>query len=141
MAAAHLDAELIEAKKFHGHLGPYLVLGMRMGHFIASVFGEKPFSYRIDVSVGWKPPPSCVIDGIQITTPCTVGNSMIRVEEPGDIKAWAEKDGERLELKLRPAIRERIDSETTRENEEAIAQQIWEESAEGLFIIRQYSIA
>lgn len=132
-----IDAELQDAKRFHGHLGPYLIVGMRMGHFISAVFGDEPFSYRIHSSVGWKPPPSCVIDGLQITTPCTVGNSMIQVEDLQDIAAWAENDAVQLSLRLRPAIRDRIDRETTKENEESLAQELWQTPAEELFIIEQ----
>jgi formylmethanofuran dehydrogenase subunit E len=140
MVKHYLDAELEEAKKFHGHLGPYLVIGMRMGHFIASVFGNRPFSYRITASVGWKPPPSCVIDGLQITTPCTVGNSMLKIESLSDVKVWADKDGERLEILLKPPLRRSIDRETTRENEEKAAEDLWRQGAEDLFVIRQFPL-
>ncbi len=135
MTNVPINAELQEAKRFHGHLGPYLVIGMRMGHFFSSALGEKPFSYRIHVSVGWKPPPSCVIDGLQITTPCTVGNSMIQVEDLSDITAIAQQDDRKIELLLLPKVRERIDRETNRENEEAIAQELWTEATEDLFCI------
>jgi formylmethanofuran dehydrogenase subunit E len=134
-----IDAELQAAKRFHGHLGPYLVVGMRAGHFIASVFGDKPFSYRIHATVGTNPPPSCVLDGLQITTPCTVGNSMLRAEPLDVVRVWAEKDSERLELILHPDVQQKIDTETNRSNEEQKAQEIWEEAAEALFIIKQYT--
>ena len=137
MSDKPIDAELQAAKRFHGHLGPYLVIGMRMGHFISAVFGEEPFSYRIQATVGWKPPPSCVLDGLQITTPCTVGNSMIQIEELGNITATARKDAETLTLQLRPAVRHRIDRETTKNNEESFARELWETPAEELFIIKQ----
>ncbi len=136
MSDPFIDSELLEAKKFHGHLGPYLVIGMRMGHFISSVFGEEPFSYRIHATVGWKPPPSCVIDGLQITTSCTVGNSMIVMEDLGDIKVLAENDDQKLDILLRESVRDRIDRETTRENEESFAVELWKMGAEELFVIR-----
>lgn len=130
-----MNTELLEAKQFHSHLGPYLVIGMKMGNFIRTTLGNKPFSYRIHTSVGLTPPTSCVIDGLQITTPCTVGNSMIRVEELGDIAAWAQQDDRRIELQLKSAVRKRIDNDTTRENEENIAQDLWETEIEELFEI------
>ncbi|TKJ42308.1 hypothetical protein CEE37_01110 [candidate division LCP-89 bacterium B3_LCP] len=135
----YVNAELMGAKKFHGHLGPYLVIGMRMGHLISSVLGDKPFSYRIHASVGWNPPPSCVIDGLQLTTPCTVGNSMIRVEELGDIEAWAKMDAREVKLRLIPQVRKRIDEETTKENEETFAGEIWEAGIEELFELHMSS--
>ena len=130
-----MDTELWEAKRFHSHLGPYLVIGMKMGNFICTNLGDKPFSYRIHTSVGLTPPTSCVIDGLQITTPCTVGNSMIQVEELGDIAAWVQEDDRRIRLQLKPTIRERIDQETTRDNEEEIAEELWQAETEELFDI------
>lgn len=130
-----MDTELLEAKRFHSHLGPYLVIGMKMGNFIRTTLGDKPLSYRIHTSVGLTPPTSCVIDGLQITTPCTVGNSMIRVEVLGDIAAWVQRDDQRIKLQLKPTIRERIDKETTRDNEEEIAEELWQADTEELFDI------
>jgi len=132
-----VSPELLEAKRFHGHLGPYLVVGMRMGNLFVEFLGDKPFSYRIHATVGWKPPPSCVIDGLQITTPCTVGNSMIRIEALGDITAWALKDGKKLSVQLHPHLREKIDLQTTKENEESFAQELWEMPAAELFNVEQ----
>jgi len=131
-----LPAELREAKQFHGHLGPYLVIGMAMGDFFASSLGEKPFSYKIEVACGHEPPPSCIIDGLQVTTPCTIGNSMLVAHDlAGTIWARAETKEQKVELMLRPKVRERIDKETTRENEEQIAVELYESGAEELFII------
>lgn len=130
-----ISAELLKAKRFHGHLGPYLVVGMRMGKLFTEAFGEQPFTYRIHTSVGLEPPPSCVIDGLQVTTPCTIGNSMIRVEGNRSVAAWAKKDGVKLEIRLRSDVQQRIDNDTTRENEESFAQELWEAEPDSIFQI------
>ncbi|RJP75799.1 MAG: hypothetical protein C4524_11405 [Candidatus Zixiibacteriota bacterium] len=129
----NLNAELSAAKRFHGHMGPYLVVGMRMGRLFCQAFGEAPFGFRIHTSVGLQPPFSCIIDGLQVSTPGTIGNSMIRVEGDFALAAWAQKDDRRLDVRLREEVRRRIDTETTRENEERIAAELWEAPAEDLF--------
>ncbi|MBU0518627.1 formylmethanofuran dehydrogenase subunit E family protein [bacterium] len=135
-----VDAELLEAKRFHGHLGPYLVVGMKAGHFIASVLGSDPFSYRIFATVGMKPPHSCVLDGLQVTTPCTIGNSMLQSKPLDGIIIWAEEGKQKLEFTLRESVQQHIDKDTNRDNEEQISQEIWESGAEELFIIRQTAL-
>ncbi len=136
----NLSPELIEAKKFHGHLGPYLVIGMRMGGIFCATWGDRPFGFRIHTTAGWEPPPSCIIDGLQISTPCTIGNSMLRVLQGDPLLAWAEKDGVRLEIALLPAVRTRIDRETTRENEESIAQDLWQAPLKELFEVKRTAV-
>lgn len=137
----NISSELLDAKRFHGHLGPYLVIGMRMGGIFCGTWGDRPFGFRIFTTAGWEPPPSCVIDGLQISTPCTIGNSMLRVLQGDPLRAWAEKDGIRLEITLQPAVRIRIDRETTRENEESFAQELWQAPPEELFEIRRTTLA
>lgn len=132
-----IDPELLKAKQFHGHLGPYLVVGLRMGKLITEAFGQSPFSYKIAVTVGWKPPQSCIIDGLQLTTPCTIGNSMIQVQDLQEIEAQAIMASEKLTLRLNPTIRTKIDRDTTKANEESFAQEIWEMQAENLFLVKQ----
>jgi hypothetical protein len=136
----NLSPELLEAKKFHGHLGPYLVIGMRMGGIFCATWGDRPFGFRIHTTAGWKPPPSCILDGLQISTPCTIGNSMLKVQEGDSLQSWAEKDGIRLEITLLPDVRTRIDRQTTRENEESFAQELWQAPAENLFEIRRTAV-
>ena len=63
MTEIKISEELQQAKKFHGHLGPFLAVGMVMGKVFCEVFGCEPFSYRIFTSVGLKPPLSCIISG------------------------------------------------------------------------------
>lgn len=82
MNAMSKSKRLLEAGvKFHGHLGPYLVLGLRMG--VVAVRILKPKGLReLSVRVWTKktPPQSCLLDGIQISSGCTLGKGSVRVE-------------------------------------------------------------
>ncbi|MGB9756630.1 MAG: formylmethanofuran dehydrogenase subunit E family protein [Candidatus Bathyarchaeales archaeon] len=72
-----------EAEKFHGHLGPFLVLGVRMGETakrILRIAHEENESLHITVKVPFLTPFSCVLDGIQVTTQCTIGNQKLKIE-------------------------------------------------------------
>ena len=79
---------LEEGVKFHGHLGPYLALGLRMG--IVAVRMLKPKGlHELSVKVWTKktPPQSCLLDGIQVSSGCTLGKGNVRVEAAEHIRA------------------------------------------------------
>ncbi len=72
---------LEKAVDFHGHLGPFLVLGVRMGLIGIRELEAKRGNPKLRVTVMTKPsvPFSCVIDGIQAATKCTIGNRKLRL--------------------------------------------------------------
>jgi formylmethanofuran dehydrogenase subunit E len=72
-----LKSLIEDAEKLHGHLGPFLVIGVRMG-MIAQKFLDK--NLHATVKTPFSTPFSCVIDGIQTATTCTVGNQRLKIE-------------------------------------------------------------
>jgi len=63
---------------FHGHLGPYLVLGILMGESAINKYKfRRYFGTEIFVKGVDKKPKSCLIDGLQISTGCTYGKGNI----------------------------------------------------------------
>lgn len=98
-------------RAFHGHLGPYVVLGYRMGrHALALTHSEGHFNIQAHVHCGARPPRSCLIDGIQLGAGCTLGkrNIVVSVDEG---PAWVEftaRDDRRVTLRLRPKVPGRI---------------------------------
>ena len=76
-----LEDTIEKAVDFHGHLGPFLVLGVRMGIIGVRELGAKKGNPKLRVTVMTKPsvPFSCVIDGIQTTTKCTIGNRKLKL--------------------------------------------------------------
>jgi len=82
-----LDAKLItlmeKAADFHGHLGPFLVIGVRMGNMAKRILKPNTVEHKELEATAKIPllvPFSCVLDGIQATTHCTVGNQKLRIE-------------------------------------------------------------
>jgi len=95
--------ELLErAVEFHGHGGPMMVVGLRMG-LAALRRLEAPgwFGLRCVAMLRWGPPDS-VIDGIQVSTGCTMGKRNMEVREREGIAAVFTMDnGTRLGIVLR----------------------------------------
>uniref|UniRef100_A0A7C1NBF0 Formylmethanofuran dehydrogenase n=1 Tax=candidate division WOR-3 bacterium TaxID=2052148 RepID=A0A7C1NBF0_UNCW3 len=69
---------LKNAARFHGHLGPWLVVGLRAGIYARRRFKCTPFQIRATIFCPPKPPVRCVIDGIQLGAGCTMGKGNIR---------------------------------------------------------------
>jgi formylmethanofuran dehydrogenase subunit E len=76
--------KLIEkAADFHGHLGPFLVIGVRMGNTAKRILNRNAMQHEkleTIVKIPLLIPFSCILDGIQATTHCTVGNQKLRIE-------------------------------------------------------------
>ncbi len=122
-----MPPELVRATGFHTHLGPYLVVGLRMGRVVTREFGSEPFTYRVSALTGKRPPYSCLVDGIQLATPCTTGNGGLEVEDERTMSIEvASKAGRRLVVSLRNEVFRRIEDECTEENQERFALKIWE---------------
>jgi formylmethanofuran dehydrogenase subunit E len=133
-----LPPELEQAGIFHTHVGPYLAIGLRMGRAVTDRLGSKPFSYRITARTGRRPPYSCLVDGVQLATPCTTGNGCLDVADQRtmSIEATA-KDGRSLAVALNPGVYRRIETECTEENQELFALEIWEMPEGDLLIVSE----
>jgi len=102
---------LDRAMEFHGHGGPFMVVGLRMGlTALRRLDARGWFDLRCRVSLRWRPPDSCVIDGIQSSTGCTMGKHNIEVEEWEGIAADFYKAGEHMRIILRQELFEKIGS-------------------------------
>jgi formylmethanofuran dehydrogenase subunit E len=99
------------AQKLHGHLGPFLVIGVRMGMIARkalSVATDQCTSLRANVKVPLFPPFSCLLDGIQVSTSCTVGNQRLTMENSEEIcVSFAKQNaGTAVKITLKPKIAE-----------------------------------
>ncbi len=81
MAKEELKLSIQNAVRLHGHLGPFLVIRVRMGILarkeLAS-FRCAESSLQVVVTVPPVTPFSCIADGMQATTRCTVGNRKLK---------------------------------------------------------------
>ena len=131
-----MNETLRKIKEFHGHLGPYAVIGYRMGKIANNELGNNPFSKKATVYTGTTPPLSCIIDGIQLSSGCTLGNGGIHVENKNQAKAvFTSKQDKRITLVLKPAIRREIDTTVTEENIIEYSEQIYIKPDRELFEI------
>jgi formylmethanofuran dehydrogenase subunit E len=78
-----LKTQIKDAVELHGHLGPFLVIGVRMGKVALQILksgNQQDGELHAWVEVPLRTPFSCTLDGIQSTTHCTIGNQRLRVE-------------------------------------------------------------
>jgi len=122
---------------FHGHLGPYAVIGYRMGLVANEQLGSDPFEKQVQVKTGTTPPLSCIIDGIQYSSGCTLGKGNISVKTLDDPTAiFTNKQGRSISITLKKDIRTEIDSRVTKDNMIAYSKNMFIRSNEELFIIQ-----
>jgi len=77
-----LTLDIKNAENLHGHLGPFLVIGVKMARLakkILNVNKNKLWSMRIMAELPLITPFSCILDGIQAITQCTIGNRKLEV--------------------------------------------------------------
>jgi len=108
-----LKVMIDNAQKLHGHLGPFLVRGVRMGMIAKKILGvsdDKCGFLKASVRVPLFPPFSCLLDGIQASTSCTVGNQRLTVENSKDIYVnFAEQNaGRTVKITLKPKMTEEL---------------------------------
>ncbi len=67
-------------RDFHGHLGPFAMLGYRAGRLAVHELGlPTHFGLSAAVHCPPQPPPSCFVDGVQYGTGCTLGKRNIEL--------------------------------------------------------------
>ncbi len=78
---------LREAGKFHGHLGPYLILGILAGELaLKKLKTKRYFGLQVNVWGANKKPKSCLVDGLQLSTGATYGKGNIQKLNGSGIK-------------------------------------------------------
>ena len=96
----------------HGHLGPFLVAGIRMGLLALELLNSPGyFGIRVISETGNETPLSCLTDGVQIGSGCTTGKGNLRVNDAGQPRVHFETaDGRKVVLTLRPEALENFRS-------------------------------
>ena len=108
-----IDDMLERGIKLHGHSGPYLNLGIKMGLLALELLDVKGyFDLSTEVEMEYRRPMSCLIDGLQISTGCTMGKGNIHIKDnPGSINVLFKSDNKMLFVNLKPEIKNLIDFE------------------------------
>jgi len=84
-----LENIIKKAVDFHGHLGPFLIIGVRMGLIGLRELELKEGAEKLHVTalLKYSVPFSCVLDGLQVTTGCTFGNQKLTLKNSSSITA------------------------------------------------------
>ena len=112
------SATVNAARKFHGHLGPFLVIGVRMGESALKQFnliGNERLDLRANVKVPLQTPFSCLLDGIQIATTCTIGNQRLTIQNAQNIQATftTQKQAKTIKITIKETLNQQLKQKQT----------------------------
>lgn len=112
----NMDTELKNimdrAAEFHGHLGPFLAIGVRMGLLAKKTLRSNGFKdLSVTVNTGNKTPLSCVVDGIQVATGCTLGKGNIAVTNLSELSAVFHAKHKAIRVKMRTEVFQSLKAE------------------------------
>ncbi len=109
-----LTALIEYARKLHGHVGPFLVIGLKMGAAAKKalkISDTECTHLTAEVTVPLHPPFSCLLDGIQVSTTCTIGNQRLQVKNSKTIQATftRQKDAKKVKITLTQNLSEQLE--------------------------------
>lgn len=110
---------------FHGHLGPYIVLGYRIGRYAKESFCSDPFQMKAVVFCQGAPPQSCLADGIQIGSGCTLGKKNIEIVVSNEIAVEFSQGERKTIIRPRPISFLPLDGEGSDRLIEKLAEEMY----------------
>jgi len=130
---------LKEAIKFHGHLGPYLILGMLAGELaLKKLKCRKYFGLKVKVWGANKKPKSCLIDGLQLSTGATYGKGNIQKIKAKTIQILFQtsKFNKRLKMRLNDKIIQKLEKLKGHKDSEIYAKLLYNISPTKIFDLK-----
>jgi formylmethanofuran dehydrogenase subunit E len=121
------------ATHFHGHLGPYLILGLKAGLAAIEYLGRDPFHTKAIITTKGFPPTSCFIDGIQLSTGCTLGKMNIEARRGEDLSALFTLNERTLRIKVKKETLKKVECLLSPETVERLALELAGRETEELF--------
>jgi formylmethanofuran dehydrogenase subunit E len=103
---------LVNAVRLHGHLGPFLVLGLKMSLQAKSILGEKP--EKCEVETISSKPFLCAVDGIKMV----IGNDTVTVREGDGLSAKFKANGKVVVVRVKKALVEKYAEGPWKKSEE-----------------------
>ena len=132
-----LPNDLLEgAMKFHGHLGPYLILGLKAGLIGVAHLGKSYFGLRAVVETDGHPPRSCFIDGIQFASGCTTGKANLEAKVGYNVSVQFMRGDRRINIVLKEDILGTLEQLTSERQVEAKSREVLSKSDTELFRVR-----
>ena len=129
---------LEQAKNFHGHIGPFLILGLKAGLEVVKIAGKDPLNSFVEVRLPLQRPYTCFVDGVQLCTGCTLGKMNIKLVNTLDesILMTYVCNGKRVCLKVKDEILKFLILKLkNRYNMNKLAKEIWALPSSELFEI------
>lgn len=130
------EITLEDAVKFHGHLGPYLILGILAGELaLKRLKAKRYFGLEVKVWGASKKPESCLIDGLQLSTGATYGKGNIHKFNSARIKVefCNHSNNKKLALQLKTDIIERLKGAKTHRDSELLAKELYKIDSSRIF--------
>jgi len=127
---------LKEAQRFHGHLGPYIILGILAGELaVDRLRCRKYFGLRVKVWGANKKPKSCLIDGLQLSTGATYGKGNIEKLNGSGIKVEFHNciNHKRLSLRLKNNLMHKLKEAKSHRDSRALAKRLYKTDYNELF--------
>ncbi|MEM2171631.1 MAG: FmdE family protein [Thermoproteota archaeon] len=125
MTPTRIEREILDkAVSLHGHLGPFLVLGLRMGLRAVSIIG-RPSSCEVVTIM--KKPYVCAVDGLR----AIIGNNIV-LREGGGLSARFSNGEDSIIISVKRSIVEKY-AKTSWEKCEENARLVMESCDEDLF--------
>ena len=135
------------AVKLHGHLGPFLVIGVQMGDLAKrhlKVDDKNSTELQATIKTPLSTPFSCIIDGVQVSTSCTVGNQKLKIETSDrEITARFNLRNSKREMNIlvNPKVVDNLIKEMSKGvNAEQLAAKIVSMKEEQLFVLEKQNI-
>ncbi len=131
-----LSKDLLEAAvQFHGHLGPFLILGLRAGLVGVGYLGKDYFELSAKVKTASQPPRSCFVDGIQFTSGCTVGKKNLEQVISERVAVEFTRMGKGIIISVKDDILEAINNLMSENQTEIMSRELLLKTDEELFCI------
>jgi len=126
---------LKEAVKFHGHLGVFLVLGLKAGLYANKKLGKNNVEMHSFIETELFPPLSCFVDGVQVATRCTMGKRNIELRNGDSLSVKFVKGGRQLTLLVKPSLLEEFRKISSMDESEKVALSLIDKPIKDLFKI------
>lgn len=127
--------DLLEgAVRFHGHLGPFLVLGLKAGLSGVDYLGKDYFELKAEVETALHPPRSCFIDGIQFASGCTIGKGNLKIKAGDGVSVEFTRGERKINIVIKKDILEVLDGVSS-ETQEIISREIMQKTSSELFLM------
>jgi formylmethanofuran dehydrogenase subunit E len=103
-----LEGLLRQAEHLHGHLCPFVSLGVKAGHYAMKAMDRENLGMEEIVAI--VECNNCFSDGIQMVTGCTFGNNSLIFKDLGKtaVTVARREDGQAVRLAVRPDYRQQM---------------------------------